>query len=299
MKFFTNRIFTTMKLDSNDPCYCGSGKKYKKCHRTFDEKTEAFRREGYQILPSRKLLTAEEIEGVRAAGVINRGIFDLLNSEVREGVSTQYLNDLVHNYTISHGAIPAPLNYNGYSKSCCISINEVVCHGIPSDDKILKNGDIVNIDITSKLNGFFADSSRMYCIGEVSESAQRIVDVALECLNIGLEQVKPYTRLNNIGDAVEAHAIKNGYSIVRDLCGHGIGKEFHEDPEVVHYAQPKRKGVLLVPGMVFTIEPMVNEGTFKCKFLKDGWTVETADKKLSAQWEHTLVVTNDGYEILT
>ncbi len=288
-----------MKPDPNDPCYCGSGKKYKKCHKLIDEKTEMFRREGFQIFPAKKLLTPHDIEGVRAAGVITRGILEMLESEVKEGVSTQRIDDLVSAYTADHGAISATLNYRGYPKSCCVSINEVVCHGIPTADRIIKNGDIVNVDITTILNGYFADSSRMYCVGEVSAEAQRLVDVALECLNIGLEQVKPYTRLNNIGDAIEAHANKNGYSIVRDLCGHGIGKTFHEDPEVVHYAQPKKKGVVMVPGMVFTIEPMVNQGIYKCKFLKDGWTVETADKKLSAQWEHTLVVTNDGYEILT
>lgn len=288
-----------MTPDPNAPCYCGSGRKYKKCHKLIDEKTEAFRREGYQIFPAKKVLTAQDIEGVRAAGVITRGILNMLEHEVKEGISTQRIDDLVSSYTADHGAIAATLNYNGFPKSCCVSINEVVCHGIPSKDTIIKNGDIVNVDITTILNGYFADSSRMYCIGEVSNESQRLVDVALECLNIGLEQVKPYTRLNNIGDAIEAHANKNGYSIVRDLCGHGIGKSFHEDPEVVHYAQPKKKGVIMVPGMVFTIEPMVNQGTYKCKFLKDGWTVETADKKLSAQWEHTLVVTNDGYEILT
>ncbi|MDR1762158.1 MAG: type I methionyl aminopeptidase, partial [Bacteroidales bacterium] len=254
---------------------------------------------GYQIFPSKKLLSVHDIEGIRAAGVITRSILDMLSTKIKEGITTQHIDDLVQTYTADHGAIAATLNYNGFPKSCCTSINEVVCHGIPTTGRIVKNGDIINVDITTKLNGYFADSSRMYCVGEVSGEAQRLVDVALECLNIGLEQVKPYTRLNNIGDAIEAHAIKNGYSIVRDLCGHGIGKVFHEEPEIVHYAQPKKKGLILVPGMVFTIEPMVNQGTWKCNFLKDGWTVETADKKLSAQWEHTLVVTNDGYEILT
>ncbi|MDR2962233.1 MAG: type I methionyl aminopeptidase [Bacteroidales bacterium] len=288
-----------MKRDPNDPCYCGSGRKYKKCHKLIDEKLEAARREGFQIFPRQKLLHAKDIEGIKAAGVITRGILDMLAAEVKEGISTQRIDDLVAAYTAEHGAIAATLNYNGFPKSCCTSINEVVCHGIPSKDRIIKHGDIVNVDITTILNGYYADSSRMYCVGEVSAEARRLVDVALECLNIGLEQVKPFTRLNNIGDAVEAHANANGYSIVRDLCGHGIGKTFHEDPEVVHYAQPKKKGVLMMPGMVFTIEPMVNQGTYKCKFLKDGWTVETADKKLSAQWEHTLVVTDTGYEILT
>lgn len=288
-----------MKLDQNDPCWCGSGKKYKKCHKTHDIEIDKYRREGYNILPSRILKSAQDIEGIKAAGVITRGILDMVATEIKEGMSTQKIDDLVREYTYSHNAIPAPLNYHGFPKSCCVSINECVCHGIPSPDRILRNGDIVNVDITSILNGYFADSSRMYCIGDVSVDAQRLVNVALECLEVGIEQVKPYTRLNNIGDAIEAHAFKFGYSIVRDLCGHGIGTQFHEDPEVVHYAQPKSKGVLMLPGMVFTIEPMVNQGIWKCNFLKDGWTVETADKKLSAQWEHTLVVTETGYEILT
>jgi methionyl aminopeptidase len=288
-----------MKLDQNDPCWCGSGKKYKKCHKTHDIEIDKYRREGYNILPSRILKSAQDIEGIKAAGVITRGILDMVATEIKEGISTQKIDDLVREYTYSHNAIPATLNYHGYPKSCCVSINECVCHGIPSPDRILRNGDIVNVDITSILNGYFADSSRMYCIGDVSVDAQRLVNVALECLEVGIEQVKPYTRLNNIGDAIEAHAFKFGYSIVRDLCGHGIGTQFHEDPEVVHYAQPKSKGVLMLPGMVFTVEPMVNQGIWKCNFLKDGWTVETADKKLSAQWEHTLVVTETGYEILT
>lgn len=294
-----NRKKQIMKLDQNDPCWCGSGKKYKKCHKTHDIEIDKYRREGYNILPSRILKSAQDIEGIKAAGVITRGILDMVATEIKEGMSTQKIDDLVREYTYSHNAIPAPLNYHGFPKSCCVSINECVCHGIPSPDRILRNGDIVNVDITSILNGYFADSSRMYCIGDVSVDAQRLVNVALECLEVGIEQVKPYTRLNNIGDAIEAHAFKFGYSIVRDLCGHGIGTQFHEDPEVVHYAQPKSKGVLMLPGMVFTIEPMVNQGIWKCNFLKDGWTVETADKKLSAQWEHTLVVTETGYEILT
>ncbi|MDA3882509.1 MAG: type I methionyl aminopeptidase [Bacteroidales bacterium] len=287
------------KILPNDPCWCGSGKKYKKCHRRFDIETEAYRKQGYTIFPPKLLKSAQDIEGIRAAGVITRGILNMLETEVKEGISTEKIDNLVREYTFDHGAIPAPLNYKGFPKSCCTSINECVCHGIPDENRILQNGDIVNIDITSILNGFYADSSRMYSIGDISENAQKIITVAKECLDIGIEQIKPYTRLNNIGDAIEPHAQKHGYSIVRDLCGHGVGKEFHEEPEVVHYAQARRKGVLMVPGMVFTIEPMVNEGSYSCDFLNDGWTVLTADRKLSAQWEHTLVVTETGYEILT
>ncbi len=287
-----------MKILPNEPCWCGSGLKYKKCHKKFDMETEVFRKQGYQIFPPRMLKSTQDIEGMKLAGKITGGILDLMTTEVKAGVTTQHLDDLVMEYTKDHGGIPATLNYNGYPKACCVSINECVCHGIPSKDKIIKDGDIVNVDITTILNGYFADSSRMYKVGEVSPEAADLVKVARECLDLGLEQVKPYTRLNNIGDAIEPYANERGYSIVRDLCGHGIGKVFHEDPEVLHYAQPKRKGVLLVPGMTFTIEPMVNQGTHKCTFLKDGWTVNTADMKLSAQWEHTLVVTEIGYDII-
>ncbi|MFQ3580058.1 MAG: type I methionyl aminopeptidase [Bacteroidales bacterium] len=180
----------------------------------------------------------------------------------------------------------------------CTSINEVICHGIPSKDVILKEGDIINVDITSILDGYHADSSMMFTIGEISQEAKYIVDVAKECLRIGIEQVKPYTRLNNIGDAIEDYAKSKGCSVVRDLCGHGLGKKFHEEPEVVHYKQ-NELGYLLMPGMVFTIEPMINLGSYKTKTLKDGWTVVTTDGKLSAQWEHTVAVTETGVEILT
>ncbi len=288
-----------MKLLPNAPCWCGSGIKYKKCHRKFDLETEKYRKQGYIIFPPSLLKSKQDIEGMRASGKITRDILDMLTDEIKEGVSTQKIDDLVREYTYDHNAIPATLNYKGFPKSCCTSINECVCHGIPDSNRILKDGDIINVDVTTILNGYYADSSRMYSVGTLSENAANIVRVAKECLDIGIEQVKPYSRLNNIGDAIEEHAKKHGYSVVRDLCGHGVGKEFHEEPEILHYAQPNRKGILLVPGMTFTIEPMLNEGTHKCKFLRDGWTVETADKKLSAQWEHTLVVTDEGYEILT
>ena len=294
--FFFNKM---KKLEPNDPCWCGSGKKYKKCHWLQDCELDTNRREGFKILPRSILYSAEEIEKLRAAGALNHAILDMIASEVKEGVSTEHLDNLVREFTYDHHGIPACLDYEGFPKSCCTSINEVVCHGIPHPDQILKDGDIINIDCTTILNGYYGDSSRMYSVGNVPENAKKLVDVAKECLEIGLKQVKPYGRLNDIGDAIEPYANEHGCSIVRDLCGHGIGREFHDEPEVVHYAQPRQKGVLMVPGMVFTIEPMVNEGTWKCKFLRDGWTVITADKKLSAQWEHTLVVTETGYEILT
>ena len=287
------------KLQPNDDCWCGRGKKYKKCHKDSDEKLDAFRKLGFTV-PSRKMVkTLEQIEGMKKCGDLVRETLEMLKPKIVAGVSTMQINDWVHEFTIKNGAIPAPLNYNGFPKSVCTSVNNIVCHGIPSKDDILKDGDIVNVDITSILNKYYADSNAMFTIGDISDKAKNLIQVAKECLQIGIEQVKPYERLNNIGDAIDAHAQKHGYSVVRDLCGHGIGLGFHEEPEVVHYAQ-KEKGVLMIPGMTFTIEPMINEGSWKVETSrKDGWTVKTKDGKLSAQWEHTIVVTESGYEIIT
>lgn len=286
------------KLQPNDTCWCGSEKKYKDCHKIPDMKIENMKRQGYQVL-KKSVKTKEQIEGIRKAGILVRKTLDLVEQNIKEGMNTEQINKIVHDFTLDNGAIPAPLNYNGFPKSICTSINNVVCHGIPNSNDILKDGDIINVDVTSILDGYFADSSRMYCIGNVSEDAKKLVEVTKECLEIGIEQVIPYERLNNVGTEIDRHARKHGYSVVRDLCGHGIGIEFHEKPEVVHYAQ-KNKGVLLLPGMVFTIEPMINAGGWKCEFSKeDGWTVTTGDGKLSAQWEHTIVVTETGCEVLT
>lgn len=286
------------KLQPNDPCWCGSGEKYKKCHRDADAKYDVYRKQGF-IIPRHSIIRKPfEIEGIREAGKLVRATFDMLADRIVAGMSTEQINELVHNFTIQHGATPAPLNYKGFPKSCCTSINNVICHGIPSKSAILKDGDIINVDITSILNGYYADSSQMFTIGQISPQAQKLIDVAKECLYIGIDEVKPLQPVNAIGRKIEPHAKNHGYSVVRDLCGHGIGLKFHEDPEVVHYAD-KAKGMLMIPGMVFTIEPMINEGTFQCKTLNDNWTVVTADNKLSAQWEHTILVTETGYEILT
>lgn len=286
----------------NDPCWCGSGKKFKKCHKTGEPETPSvyseYTKQGF-TLPSVKLIkTKEKIEAIRESGKITSGILDMLTDRVKEGVSTLEIDEWVAAYTKKHGGIAAPLNYKGFPKHCCTSINNVICHGIPKQSDVLKNGDIINIDITTIYKGFYADSSRMYTIGTISPDAQRLVDVAKECLLIGMDEVKPFARLFNIGDKIEAHANKHGYGVVRDLCGHGIGEEFHQDPEVVHYTM-KGKGMIMLPGMVFTVEPMINAGTHKCKYLDDGWTVITQDGKLSAQWEHTICVTDNGYDVLT
>jgi methionyl aminopeptidase len=252
------------------------------------------------LVPKRELIkTPEQIEGIRQSGIINTGVLDLVAKEIHEGMSTLDIDKLVHDYTIAHGAIPATLGYEGFPKSCCTSINEVVCHGIPNEDEILEEGDIINVDCTTIYNGYYADASRMFVIGKTTPKKQRLVEVAKECLQIGMEAAKPFSFVGDIGNAIEKHAKNNGFSVVKDLCGHGVGVEFHEEPDVEHYGK-KGTGMLLVPGMVFTIEPMINVGTYKV-FIdeEDGWTVVTEDEKPSAQWEHTFVMTENGLEILT
>lgn len=252
------------------------------------------------LVPSRKLIkTEEQIEGIRRSGVVNSGILDLVGKEIKAGMSTDEIDKMVYDYTVSHGAIPAPLNFEGFPKSVCTSINEVVCHGIPNEKEILKDGDIINVDVSTILDGYYSDASRMYMIGKVSPEKEKLVRVAKECLEIGMKAAKPFGYVGDIGHAVQKHAEKNGYSVVRDLCGHGVGLEFHEEPEVCHFGR-KGTGMLLVPGMVFTIEPMINMGTYRVYIdEEDGWTVLTDDDLPSAQWEHTFVMRENGLEILS
>lgn len=252
------------------------------------------------LVPKRKLIkTPEQIEGIRRSGVVNTGVLDLVEREIHAGMSTLEIDKLVYDYTVAHGAIPAPLNYEGFPKSVCTSINEVVCHGIPNEFDILQEGDIVNVDVSTILDGYYSDASRMFVVGQTTPEKQKLVDVARECLQIGMEAAKPYCFVGDIGNAIARHAHKNGFTVVRDLCGHGVGLEFHEEPEVEHYGR-KGTGMLLVPGMVFTIEPMINMGDWHV-FVdeEDGWTVVTEDELPSAQWEHTFVMTDEGVEILT
>ena len=252
------------------------------------------------LVPSRKLIkTPEQIEGIRRSGIVNTGVLDLVAQEIKEGMSTAVIDKLVYDYTVSHGAIPAPLNYEGFPKSVCTSINDVVCHGIPSEKEILKDGDIINVDVSTILDGYYSDASRMFMIGNVSPEKKRLVEVTKECLQVGMEAAKPFGFVGDIGYAIQRHAQKNGYSVVRDLCGHGVGLEFHEEPEVLHFGK-KGTGMVLVPGMVFTIEPMINMGRYDVYIDEDdGWTVLTDDGLPSAQWEHTFVMTDHGLEILT
>lgn len=264
-----------------------------------DKKILYFQNHGC-LVPSRELIkTPEQIEGIRRSGVVNTGVLDLIEREIKAGMSTAEIDRMVFDYTVSHGAIPAPLNYEGFPKSVCTSINEVVCHGIPSEDEILQEGDIINVDVSTILDGYYSDASRMFIIGKTSPEKEKLVRVTKECLEIGMRAAKPFGFVGDIGNAIQRHAEKNGFSVVRDLCGHGVGLAFHEEPEVLHFGR-KGTGMLLVPGMVFTIEPMINMGDWHVFIDEDdGWTVVTDDEKPSAQWEHTFLMTENGLEILT
>ena len=287
------------KISRNDPCWCGSGKKYKTCHMALDEKMHYYELQGH-IVPRREILkTKEQIEGIKESSVLNIAVLDAVDKMIGPGISTQQIDDLVHDMTIQMGGIPAPLNYEGFPKSVCTSINEVVCHGIPSKDVFLKEGDIINVDVSTIYKGYFSDSSRMYCIGKVSEEKKKLVQVTKECVEKGLAMVKPWNFLGDMAQVINDHAKANGYSVVIDIGGHGVGLEFHEEP-FVSYVTKAGTEMLMVPGMVFTIEPMVNMGTSEIYIDdKDGWTVYTEDGKPSAQWEITVAVTEDGHEVLT
>ncbi len=242
--------------------------------------------------------TPEEIEKMRIAGRLAAEVLEMITPHVQAGITTSELDQICHDYIVNEQhAIPAPLNYHGFPKSICTSVNHVICHGIPNE-KRLKNGDMVNIDITVIKDDYHGDTSKMFFVGEPSIKGQRLSRVAYECLRLGIDLVKPGARLGDIGHAIQQHAEANNYSVVREYCGHGIGKQFHEDPQVLHYGK-QGTGLELEPGMTFTIEPMINAGKRQVKLMKDGWTVVTKDHSLSAQWEHTLLVTEDGHEILT
>lgn len=241
--------------------------------------------------------TPDEITKMRAAGRLAAEVLEMIGEHVKVGVTTEQLDQICHAYIIDHGAIPAPLNYHGFPKSICTSINHVVCHGIPNE-KPLKDGDIINIDVTVKLDGYHGDTSKMFVVGKPSILAERLIRVTQESLYLAIEMVKPGIRTGDFAAAIQKHAESHGYSIVREYCGHGIGAVFHEEPQILHYGTPGN-GDLLEAGMCFTIEPMVNAGKRHTKLMRDGWTVLTKDRSLSAQWEHTLLVTETGVEVLT
>ena len=286
------------KPGRNDPCWCGSGRKYKKCHIDFDEKIEEFEGAGH-IVPSHEILkNAEQIEKIKESAKINIAVLDYVAEHIRAGISTAEIDKWVYDITTKMGGVPAPLNFEGFPKSVCTSINNEVCHGIPSEDVIIKDGDIINVDVSTNLNGYFSDSSRMFCIGNVSEENRKLVEETKNAVYEGLKQVKPWGFLGDMGQAVNDYVKSKGYSVVREVGGHGIGLEFHEDPWV-SYISKKGTEMLMVPGMIFTIEPMVNAGKPDIFVDEDnGWTIYTEDNSMSAQWEIQVLVTEDGYEII-
>jgi methionyl aminopeptidase len=287
------------RIGRNDPCWCGSGKKYKVCHEEFDRRIETIRNQGHPV-PTRKMIkTPEQIEKIRESAKVNIECLDVVADKICAGMSTQDIDRIVYDVCAKHNAIPAPLNYQGFPKSVCTSINDAVCHGIPSSKEILRDGDIINVDCSTILDGYFSDSSRMFMIGNVSDEAKKLVEVVRESVYLGLEEVKPWGFLGDMGQAVHDHCTKNGYSVVREIGGHGVGLEFHEDPWV-SYCTKRGTDILMVPGMIFTIEPMVNIGGPEVFVDEENdWTVYTEDGSLSAQWELQVLVTEDGHEIIS
>ena len=283
----------------NDECWCGSGKKYKKCHREFDDRLQSLYEQGFEVPPRDLLKTPEDIAAIKHSAEVNIGSLDYVAEHIGVGTTTEEIDQWVYNYCLEHDAIPADLGYEGFPKSVCTSINEVVCHGIPSVDEVLKDGDIINVDMSTIRNGYFSDSSRMFCIGNVSEERKRLVEVCHEAVQAGLAAVKPWGFLGDVSAAVHKVATDAGYTVVREFGGHGIGLEFHEDP-FVSFVEEAGTGMVLVPGLCFTIEPMINAGAQEIDLSDpNGWTVRTADKSDTAQWEVQLVVTEDGYELLS
>ncbi len=290
-----NRI-KKVKPGRNSPCPCGSGKKYKNCCLNAPKKVLTLKQE-YKRKYDIRLKEPEEIEGIRKCGVLLLDIMDKVSSMIKPGITTNDINTIVHEETIKAGAVPAPLNYHGFPKSVCTSVNEVICHGIPGN-RVLNDGDIVNVDITPILNGFYADANKTFFVGNPTKDGEKIVSVARESLKRAIEVVRPGARLGDIGWTIQHYAEGQGCSVVREFVGHGVGLDFHEQPQVLHFGK-RGKGIELVPGMVFTIEPMINLGTRKLHILDDKWTAVTNDNALSAQFEQTLAVTETGCESLT
>lgn len=300
MKGKSFHFYLNMKLNDNDKCWCGSNECYSSCHKEFDLKIEKKRLEGYKIPPHKMIKNKNQIEGIRKAAIINNGLLDIIGEKIQERMSTNEINQICVNFLRENNAMSADYKYQGYPKHICTSINDVVCHGIPNDNDILKAGDIINCDATTVVDKYYADASRMYAIGKISPNAEKLIRVTKECLDLAIQAIVPYeTTLNDIAKVIENHAHKNGYSIVEEYCGHGVGLSMHEDPYVLHYST-KEDTYLIVPGMVFTIEPMINEGKrYITLDSKDNWTVRTKDHKLSAQVEHTILITETGVEILS
>ena len=290
------------KIGRNSPCPCGSGKKYKNCcmnswKETDTGVTELNLKETYKRKYDIILKEPHQVEGIRTAGVLLLKIMDKVEAMIAPGITTDDINTLVHEETVRAGAVPAPLNYRGYPKSVCVSVNEVICHGIPGP-RVLKDGDIVNVDITPILNGYYADANKTFFVGTPTPEGRKVVSVAAESLKRAIDVVRPGAALGDIGWAIQSYAEGQGCSVVREFVGHGVGLDFHEQPQVLHFGK-KGRGVKLVPGMVFTIEPMINLGRRDLHILDDNWTAVTNDGSLSAQFEQTILVTNTGWESLT
>jgi len=286
-----------LKVGRNDPCPCGSGLKYKKCCYGKVRTSAVELKDRYEREFNIRIKAEPDIEAIKRAGSLALETLRLVEEQIKPGLKTDDINTLVHEFTIQQGAVPAPLNYRGFPKSVCVSVNEVICHGIPGERE-LREGDIVNVDITTILNGYFADANKTFFVGSPGPDARKIVTVARECLRLGREKVRPGNTIGDIGFAIQQYAEGQGCSVVREFVGHGVGYEFHESPQVPHFGR-KGDGPTLVPGMVFTIEPMINLGERYLRVLDDDWTAVTRDGSLSAQFEQTILVTDDGYESLT
>lgn len=283
----------------NDQCWCGSGRKYKSCHAQMDNRLQSLHASGHEVPTHAMIKTPDQIEKIRQSAKINVAVLDEIERQIHEGMPTSEIDKIVYEMTTAMGGIPAPLNYKGYPYSVCTSVNDQVCHGFPSEQVILRSGDIINVDCSTILDGYFSDSSRMFCIGDVPAEKRKLVDVTRECVELGLKEVKPYAHLGDIAQAINDHARQHGYSVVEEIGGHGVGVEFHEDPWVGYTGQ-RGTGMVLVPGMIFTIEPMINMGTASVVTdIENDWEIYTEDGMPSAQWELMVLVTEDGSEVLS
>ncbi len=285
------------KVGRNDPCPCGSGRKYKKCCLRKVGIPSGSIKDVYFNRYKIRLKEDKDIEGIRRAGRLVLRTLDLAEATIRPGIRTAEIDDILQDFTLKNNAVAAPLNYRGYPKSTCISVNEVICHGIPGD-RMLEDGDIVNVDVTSILDGYYADANKTFFVGTPGPDAEKIVRVAKESLRLGISMVRPGNTIGDIGYAIQHFAERQGCSVVREFVGHGVGFEFHEPPQVPHYGR-RGEGIVLVPGMVFTVEPMINLGSKDLKILRDKWTAVTKDGALSAQFEQTILVTEEGFESMT
>lgn len=286
-------------MERNEFCWCGSGRKYKKCHLPVEERIRLHKENGELVPTIQMLKTPHQIAKIRESAALNTAVLDEIAKKISAGMSTAEIDYIVYTFTVQHGGVPATLNYEGFPRSVCTSVNHEICHGIPSENVILREGDIINVDVSTILNGYFSDASRMFEIGKVSKKAKRLVQVTKECVELGLKAARPWGHLGDIAHAISSHARKNGYSVVEEIGGHGVGLEFHEEP-FVSYVTPEGSDMLLVPGMMFTIEPMINEGTPEFYLDEEnGWTIYTKDGGLSAQVEYMVLVKEEGVEVLT